>query len=738
MNRKILGAALWVVAIVAVVAALTIGLRYTSNVKDKKEHSLDMQQFAMCSAVPTDAVAIILPDCLETAARLYSDSNNAAWAPLASASHPNFRAFAEAVSALVADGSIETLKASKAVVSFHYTGDLHAMIAIDAGAASSKPSAEARKILEIADSLKIYGKWFNGAEADAEEAFMKDRSVIVAATSEAICKSSLRHMSEDTSVFDADGFTDAAEEISGKNLLFINNGYFGKIFTTVSSKKFLKYADFFKTTGLWTTLSLNTFTYDRFIATGKVSCEGGAQDYMAVFEESRPSVSMVSDMLPSTTQFAASIPSKDMAFYAKAYQSYADYRMGLSKFLSRQKSLQKGAGISPTSWLSGLDIREAAVAMFDVEGETEQFLLFKVGNEDLKILFKDTDIKTLEGYTPQVHKYIYAGFASSLLGGMFNIPTESRFTYMNGWLIVGSENGVKAYVDGKVLKHTLTDSPLLTSHNDILGTTSHAFWMYVPVSDNEELLYKTFKKNYAGFLQASVVDGKESQIFVISKEKNKVSLNISMARAIIVPEEVDGAPDEVVIPKGPFSVKNSGTGKTDKLYSRSGRLTLVEEGEELWNIDFPGALCGRVCNVDLFANGRIQFAFCSGRNVYVLDRLGNVVKDFPVELEKPVLLGPDVYDFNNARKYNFLVLNTDNTIDMYNFKGEKPASWLGIKPVEKVLSMPERLEISGKTHWVVRTISHTIVYPFYGGEPEKTYDGRVELSNINPDTTQTE
>ncbi len=736
MNRKILGAVLWVVAIAAVVAALTIGLKYTSNVKEKKEHSLDMQKFAMCSAVPTDAVAVILPDNLATALKLYSDSNNTAWAPIASASHPTFRAFTEAACGYVS--SIETLKGAKAVISFHYTGDLHAMIAIDAGAASAKPSAEAQEILRIADSLKIYGRWFNGADADVEDAFMKDRSVVVVATSEAVCKSSLRHMSEDTSLFDADGFIDAAEGFAGKHLLFVNNGYFGKIFTTVSSKKFLKYADFFKTTGLWTVLSLDTFTYDRLVAKGIVSCEGGAQDYMAVFEDCRPSVAAVADVLPSNTMFAASIPSKDMTSYAKAYQSYADYRVGLSKFLSRQKSLQKGAGISPSSWLSGLDIKEAAVAMFDVDGDTEQFLLLKVGSEDMKILFKDTDVKTLDGYTPQVHKYIYAGFASSILGGMFNIPTESRFTYMNGWLIVGSENGVKAYVDGQVLKHTLAESPLLTAHNDILGSTSHAFWMYVPVSDNEDLLYKVFKKNYAGFLQASVVDGKESQVFVISKDKNKVSLNFSLARGIVVPEDNDGAPDEVVVPKGPFTVKNSGTGKTDKLYARSGRLVLVEEGEELWNIDFPGTLCGRVGNVDYFANGRIQFALCSGRNVYVIDRLGNVVKDFPVELEKPVMLGPDVYDFNNSRKYNFLVLNTDNTIDMYNFKGVKPTSWVGIKPSEKVLSMPERLEISGRTHWVVCTISHTLVYPFYGGEPEKTYEGRVELSNINLDTTQTD
>ena len=42
------------------------------------------------------------------------------------------------------------------------------------------------------------------------------------------------------------------------------------------------------------------------------------------------------------------------------------------------------------------------------------------------------------------------------------------------------------------------------------------------------------------------------------------------------------------------------------------------------------------------ANGKIQFCFCAGSSVYLIDRLGRFVSGFPVDLGKTVLLGPSV------------------------------------------------------------------------------------------------
>jgi hypothetical protein len=188
----------------------------------------------------------------------------------------------------------------------------------------------------------------------------------------------------------------------------------------------------------------------------------------------------------------------------------------------------------------------------------------------------------------------------------------------------------------------------------------------------------------------------------------------------------------VVVPKGPYDVKNSGTGKMNKFYQNShNSLCLSQDGKDLWGVPFSEPLCGRAGTVDYFANGKLQILFCASDKLYLIDRLGRYVTGFPLSLGKEVLLGPDIYDFNGTRKYNVMVLHKDNTIEMYNLKGQKPASWKGITSSETIKNLPEKLIVGGNTFWVVRTSIQTLVYPFYGGDPLTVFTGN---QMIRPDS----
>lgn len=191
----------------------------------------------------------------------------------------------------------------------------------------------------------------------------------------------------------------------------------------------------------------------------------------------------------------------------------------------------------------------------------------------------------------------------------------------------------------------------------------------------------------------------------------------------------------VVIPSGPFEVKNSGTGKMNRFYQNSHlSLCLSEDGKDLWGVPFKERLCGTAHNVDYYANGKLQIIFGAGSKIYLIDRLGRYVTGFPVDLKKDILLGPDVYDFNGTKKYNIMVLHKDNTIEMYNLKGQKPSSWKGIRAEQTVKSLPEKISVGGNSFWVVRTSVQTLVYPFYGGDPLTVFKGD---QMIRPDSEVT-
>jgi hypothetical protein len=161
-------------------------------------------------------------------------------------------------------------------------------------------------------------------------------------------------------------------------------------------------------------------------------------------------------------------------------------------------------------------------------------------------------------------------------------------------------------------------------------------------------------------------------------------------------------------------------------------LCLREDGKDLWGIPFDKTICGRAGTVDFYANGKLQILFGAGSSIHLLDRLGRYVKGFPLDLKKDILLGPDIYDFTGKKKYNIMILHKDNTIEMYNLQGQKPASWKGIAVTgETIKNLPERIDLGGSTFWIVRTSVQTLIFPFYGGEALTVFEGNQK---IRPDS----
>lgn len=227
-------------------------------------------------------------------------------------------------------------------------------------------------------------------------------------------------------------------------------------------------------------------------------------------------------------------------------------------------------------------------------------------------------------------------------------------------------------------------------------------------------------------------ESKTAVLYPVEKESEAESAPV--VESVVNPEpQVEKKPEpvEIKIPKGPFSVKNSATGKTCYIgQSTDNSIYMEQGGKTLWTIPFNDKLCGKVEEIDYYENGKLQYIFIAGGKLYLLDRLGKNVKTFPKKLPCEPLLGPEVYDFNGNRKYNVMVLDKDNNIHMFNMKGQHPSSWKGITSDEQILGLPVLKKISDKSYWIVKTVQSTLVYPFYGGKEVKKLSGDVDPSSI--------
>ena len=351
--------------------------------------------------------------------------------------------------------------------------------------------------------------------------------------------------------------------------------------------------------------------------------------------------------------------------------------------------------MSPQEFVAVSEMSEVATASFMAGGKLEKVVLMKVG-------------RNLPESLSEGNAWPYAGFAASLFGNVFKLEDESAFARLDGWLVSGSPAAIDEYVSGRALEYTLKQYMADAGQPDLLAARKSSFVSYFSFSEDFKILDGVFKTAFLD-MTAPVYEGAEYCPMVVSVAPGKDSPSIK-ADILRLRLEKTKAPaferdTTVTVPAGPFEVKNSGTGKMNRFYQNSHlALCLSEDGKDLWGVPFKEKLCGTAHNVDYYANGKLQILFGAGSKLYLIDRLGRYVTGFPVDLKKDILLGPDVYDFNGTKKYNVMVLHKDNTIEMYNLKGQKPSSWKGIHADQTVKSLPERIVVGGSSFWVVRSL----------------------------------
>ena len=675
MSRKSIILCLSVLAILVVGTGIAVAFLYkgVDTGKDKKVvNTVDTDRYGLLSAVPSDAVLVAC----------FSDR-----------------------------GPLE----SRMAVSLHYSGKLLPLYVYDAGKPSELPSEKASALV---DSLERKGL--------AVEYAVGDRSMVVASQSEVLVQSALRHLGKSMSVMDAPGFAEASALVSGKDVVFMSNVHASYLMPAVFTKKYSSYSGFVSRLSDWTAFDIDDADR-RFSMDGSVVSEGDASEFMTVLQKSVPAVSSVAETVPSYTVFIASLPIGSLDSYVDAYKSFLDSRQALQKSQAAQKSMASKTGTAPYDLMVSLGVKEVATASFMAGGKMEKVNLLKTGKEIPEFLFSGIEGFTRKNYVPAVNQWQYAGYVSAVFGSLFSLDDESCFTWMDGWVISGSSNAVEEYVSGRALGYDLKQYMADASQSDLLAGRKSSFVSYLSFSEDFKVLDNVFKTAFLE-MTAPLYEGAEYSPMVFSVAPGKATPSLSMDILRLQLQKTKAPAFErdttVVVPKGPFEVKNSGTGKMNKFYQNSHlSLCLSEDGKDLWGIPFKESLCGRASNVDYYANGKLQIIFGAGSKIYVLDRLGRFVTGFPVDLKKEILLGPDVYDFNGAKKYNIMVLHKDNTVEMYNLKGEKPASWKGIKASETIKSLPERITVGGSSFWVVRTSVQTLIYPFYGGEPMTSFAG---------------
>lgn len=174
----------------------------------------------------------------------------------------------------------------------------------------------------------------------------------------------------------------------------------------------------------------------------------------------------------------------------------------------------------------------------------------------------------------------------------------------------------------------------------------------------------------------------------------------------------------------PQFVKNHRTNKDEiVVQDRDNNLYLIStDGKVIWKKELKGRIQGRIEQVDLYKNGKLQLAFTTNNQFLVLDRNGKEVLPFNLTFDGGNLNPLAVFDYDRKKDYRFVVTQ-GNKVFMYNRQGQIVKGFKYTKADSPIIGTPKHFRVGRKDYLVMK---------LEGGDLKilsRTGDVRIQVPN---------
>ncbi|MGY6744636.1 MAG: hypothetical protein ACXIUQ_17985 [Cecembia sp.] len=155
---------------------------------------------------------------------------------------------------------------------------------------------------------------------------------------------------------------------------------------------------------------------------------------------------------------------------------------------------------------------------------------------------------------------------------------------------------------------------------------------------------------------------------------------------------------------------------------------LSAEGEQVFGYALDGPIVSEIFQVDYYKNGKLQLLFATENQLYIIDRLGNLIPDYPLSLPGETITHLNLVDYSNTRDYRFFVGTLDGKLILLDKNGTALDGW-NPKVIRGPLAVkPAHHRIAGVGDRMVALSTSGDLYFFNRrGEPE--HGSPIRLGN---------
>lgn len=131
-------------------------------------------------------------------------------------------------------------------------------------------------------------------------------------------------------------------------------------------------------------------------------------------------------------------------------------------------------------------------------------------------------------------------------------------------------------------------------------------------------------------------------------------------------------------------------------------------GTLLWKKQLDAPILGRIEQIDMYKNGRLQLAFATTNRVYVVDRNGSDVAPFPLKFNDKITQPLSVFDYDNNRSYRLLITQGKNIL-MYDQLGLVVKGFNFKSSAGDLVHQPQHIRVGSKDYLLLKTANRLYI-----------------------------
>lgn len=555
--------------------------------------------------------------------------------------------------------------------------------------------------------------------------FAITKGMFIASKSKILLENSIRQIGSGKSIAEDAGFKQIRKTVgAGMDAnIFINMKTFPKVLSFTTSKTHKKIVRNATNLTTWTELDLS-IKNSVILLNGFTFSDIKERNYLNAFLQQEPVEINMEDVLPADISVINAFGFSDVSQYRRDYLKYLSQIGELDTYQKNMKTLkirfgcnvekliydnmfnEIGLVFSESSTEHPITVIRTKSASITEEKMVQAIKYFAKKNKTKFAQYKH--VYRLDANTNfNIYKFPEEKLARKLFGVWFSNASSKYFAFIDNYMIMSHDiASLSAYLKSVSLGKTIATNKNYKDSKEYLSDKANFLFYASTVRCNKFLMQFMDKKRKEKFeAYKPYINKFQSMGLQLTSNQKLIYNNLFIAYNPVIeaaPQTVWESKLDVSFKHKPFLVKNHRTKATEILVQdEKNQVYLISnKGSILWKKPIGEKIVGEVKQIDCYRNNKLQYLFTTDKHLYLLDRNGNNVKNYPVILPATTEKGVSVFDYDKNRKYRIFVPCTDKKIYVYTREGKRVEGWKANKADNKITCNIEFYRVKNKDYLV--------------------------------------